>query len=164
MTPLSDWISAFAGLPAGHIFFGDDPGRGDPDDQFSRHAVALAVGLGLVGTHIASTNPRCPVQELLRVIAQAGRAVDLDKRKRRRFIVNAQADSRVTPQVGRLDAGLPGRKDQRLTVHIEPDRDNVGMAVFFDRGALGGASLFGQKGPDFVGRHPFHDRNYDLFL
>ncbi len=32
------------------------------------------------------------------------------------------------------------------------------MAVFFDRGALSGASLFGQKGPDFVGGYPFMTR------
>jgi hypothetical protein len=140
----------------GHVATADNLADFDPDNVFAFDAVALAEGFGLFLAHVAAADFGSPVAGVVRLVGDFDFPFGLDEMEGGLFIVDAEADAGVTPEVFSLDGFVPGREDDVFAVEDEPDGGDVGTAVCPDGGDGGGPGLFHYKIAAFLGGHFFH--------
>ena len=77
---------------------GDDLRRAEATQQLAGYAIAGAVLVGTVGSHVSTTDGSCVPEQLVGVVAELDDTGHGDERERRHFIVHAERRTRIAAQ------------------------------------------------------------------
>jgi len=134
----------------------DNLRRREPHDQLARYAVAPAIFLGSVFTHIARSDAGRNCQELSFIFTGRRDALYLYERVGRLLIVDTQHDPWIAAQRTGFGGLLRSVEDQLIAVDDEPHWCDERSAVCSDIAQLARSSAFGKESDDIISK-PIHD-------
>src|SRR5579871_714619 len=144
----------------GYRVLGDHPGRGHPDQEFPGHAVTGPELRGPAGAHVAAADPCRGRADLAEVVADQRRALHDDEGVRRGGIVHRHRHPTIPAQATTFNriciSGEDKLKVPRPAVQHEPDRLNVGAAVWPGRTDMSRPCPRTQEVPDLLHAHVWH--------
>ena len=138
-------------------------GRPQPDHQLARHAVAAAVLLGPVGTHVPGARTGGDVEKIVWIFTDRYDSLDLHERVGRPLVVHADHRAGVAGQRTAFGGVLAGVEYQLAAVHDKPDGCHQRSAVRCGVPEFPGAGALGDESDYVVGEfvHPTHRRAID---
>jgi hypothetical protein len=134
----------------------DNLRRREPHDQLARYAVAPAIFIGSVFTHVARSDAGRNCQELSFIFTGRRDALYLYERVGRLLIVDAQHDPWITAQRTAFGGLLRSVENQLIAVDDEPHWCDERSAVCGDIAQLARSSAFGKESDDIISK-PIHD-------
>jgi hypothetical protein len=134
----------------------DNPRRREPHDQLARYAVAPAIFIGSVFTHVARSDAGRNCQELFFIFTGRRDALYLYKRVGRLLIVDAQHNPWIPAQRTAFGGLFRSVENQLIAVDDESHWCDEWSAVRGDIAQLARSSAVGKESDDIISK-PSHD-------